>query len=154
MFGHRASRQPAARSLTQRGASPSLRWQEIRLPEGEGQLLRLLPAKGSASRYLLGDMVAAQISTGTSETWMPHGEHNARLMNTALGERVTFRKGQYLFKQGGVDGLFYVLQSGKIHVYTLSNDGHESILNIMGPGSLIGEAAALSGEPRYSTARA
>lgn len=98
--------------------------------------------------------MAAPISKGTSETWMPQGEHNARLMNTALGEHVTFRKGQYLFKQGDVDGLFYVLQSGKIHVNTLSDDGHESILNIMGPGSLIGEAAALSGEPRYSTARA
>lgn len=122
------------------------------MPEGGGQLLS--SARGSASRHLLGDMVAAQISTGTSETWMPQGEHNARLMNTALGERVTFRKGQYLFKQGDVDGLFYVLQTGKIHVYTLSDDGHESILNIMGPGSLIGEAAALSSEPRYSTARA
>ena len=36
----------------------------------------------------------------------------------------------------------------------LSEDGHESILNIMGPGSLIGEAAAFLKQPRYSSARA
>ena len=47
-----------------------------------------------------------------------------------------------------------MIVTGKVHVHMLSEDGHESILNIMGPGSLIGEAAAFLKQPRYSSARA
>ena len=69
------------------------------------------------------------------------------------GPAVTLPSGASLFNQGQVDDLFYVIVTGKVHVHMLSEDGHESILNIMGPGSLIGEAAAFK-QPRYSSARA
>ena len=71
-----------------------------------------------------------------------------------LGQPVTLPSGASLFNQGQVDDLFYVIVTGKVHVHMLSEDGHESILNIMGPGSLIGEAAAFLKQPRYSSARA
>ncbi len=89
-----------------------------------------------------------------SETWIPRGEHVGHLTSTTVGERIRLAAGQHLFHQGELDPRFYVLVVGKVHVYTLSDDGHEFTFNIMGPGTLIGDAAALSGLPRYSSARA
>ncbi len=88
-----------------------------------------------------------------SETWMPRGEFITHLLESGLGEKVQFQEGQYLYSQGEIDRRFYVLVSGKVYVSNLSPDGHESTFNIMGPGSVIGEAAALTGLPRYSAAR-
>ena len=89
------------------------------------------------------------------ETWLPQGEQAAYLRSLShLGQPVTLPSGASLFNQGQVDDLFYVIVTGKVHVHMLSEDGHESILNIMGPGSLIGEAAAFLKQPRYSSARA
>jgi CRP-like cAMP-binding protein len=90
-----------------------------------------------------------------TETWLPQGEQAAYLRSLGhVGQRVALPSGANLFSQGQVDNVFYVVVTGKVHVHMLSEDGHESILNIMGPGSLIGEAAAFLGQPRYSSARA
>lgn len=97
----------------------------------------------------------ASSSRGTtiSETWMPKGEFITHLLEAGIGETVHYQAGQYLYGQGEIDHRFYILVSGKVHVSNLSADGHESTFNIMGPGSVIGEAAALTGLPRYSAAR-
>ncbi|MCK9511039.1 MAG: Crp/Fnr family transcriptional regulator [Pigmentiphaga sp.] len=87
-----------------------------------------------------------------SETWMPRGEFITHLMESGLGDTVHFQEGKYLFSQGEIDQRFYVLVSGKVYVSNLSAEGHESTFNIMGPGSVIGEAAAVMGLPRYSAA--
>ena len=92
-------------------------------------------------------------AAGVSETWMPRSEYVAQMLDSGIGDRVSFEAGDYLFAQGHVDRRFYVLLSGKVHVYNVSDDGHESSFNIMGPGSVIGEAAALTGLPRHSAAR-
>ncbi|MBN9429335.1 MAG: Crp/Fnr family transcriptional regulator [Burkholderiales bacterium] len=89
----------------------------------------------------------------TSETWIPRGEYVDYILQADIGERVRHEAGQYLFTQGVIDRRFYILLSGKVHVFNLSDDGHESTFNIMGPGSIIGEAAALTALPRYSAAR-
>ncbi len=89
-----------------------------------------------------------------SETWMPRGEFITELLESGMGETVHLREGRYLFSQGEIDQRFYVLVTGKVYVSNLSAEGHESAFNIMGPGSVIGEAAALTGLPRYSAARA
>lgn len=88
-----------------------------------------------------------------SETWMPRGEFITQLLEAGVGETVRYQAGQYLYSQGEIDHRFYILVSGKVYVSNLSADGHESTFNIMGPGSVIGEAAALTGLPRYSAAR-
>jgi CRP/FNR family cyclic AMP-dependent transcriptional regulator len=95
----------------------------------------------------------SQGRSSVSETWMPRGEFITHLLESGMGERVRFQDGQYLYSQGEIDRRFYVLVSGKVYVSNLSADGHESAFNIMGPGSVIGEAAALTGLPRYSAAR-
>lgn len=89
-----------------------------------------------------------------SETWMPRGRYITDLLESGIGERVHCQEGQYLYSQGDIDRHFYILLSGKVHVSNLSADGHESTFNIMGPGSVIGEAAAMTALPRYSAARA
>ncbi|MCY1200986.1 CRP-like cAMP-activated global transcriptional regulator [Achromobacter veterisilvae] len=90
-----------------------------------------------------------------TETWLPQGEQAAYLRSLShVGQPVSLPSGASLFSQGQVENVFYVVVTGKVHVHMLSEDGHESILNIMGPGSVIGEAAAFLGQPRYSSARA
>ncbi|MGA0572877.1 Crp/Fnr family transcriptional regulator [Variovorax sp. VNK109] len=89
----------------------------------------------------------------TSETWIPRGEYVAYMLQAGIGEKVHYAAGQFLFTQGEIDRRFYILLSGKVHVFNLSDNGHESMFNIMGPGSVIGEAAALTALPRYSAAR-
>lgn len=84
---------------------------------------------------------------------MPRGEFVKDLLAAGVGESVHYQAGQYLYGQGEIDQRFYVLVSGKVYVSNLSVDGHESTFNIMGPGSVIGEAAALTSLPRYSAAR-
>jgi len=91
--------------------------------------------------------------TGISETWLPRGEFITQLLTAGIGQTVQYQAGQYLYNQGDVDQRFYVLVRGTVHVSNLSADGHESTFNIMGAGSVIGEAAALTGLPRYSAAR-
>jgi len=90
---------------------------------------------------------------GISETWLPRGEFITQLLTAGVGQTVQVPAGQYLYNQGDIDQRFYVLIRGKVHVSNLHADGHESTFNIMGAGSVIGEAAALTGLPRYSAAR-
>ncbi len=90
-----------------------------------------------------------------TETWLPQGEQAAYLRSlTHMGQSFLLPCGASLFTQGQIENDFYVILSGKVQVHMLSEDGHESILNIMGPGSLIGEAAAFLQQPRYANARA
>lgn len=94
----------------------------------------------------------SQIRSTVSETWIPRGEFVTHLLKSGMGETVHFQEGKYLYSQGEIDQRFYVLVSGKVYVSNLSEEGHESTFNIMGPGSVIGEAAAVVGLPRYSAA--
>jgi len=91
--------------------------------------------------------------TSVLETWLPRGEFITQLLTAGVGQTVQAQAGQYLYNQGDVDQRFYILVRGKVHVSNLNANGHESTFNIMGAGSLIGEAAALTGLPRYSAAR-
>lgn len=100
-------------------------------------------------------IAGAAAPQGANETWLPQDEQAAYLRSlTHMGISVTLPQGATLFNQGQIDHCFYVVLTGTVHVHTLSSDGHESIINIMGPGGVIGEAAAFLKQPRYSSARA
>ncbi|MGD9943165.1 MAG: Crp/Fnr family transcriptional regulator [Burkholderiaceae bacterium] len=90
----------------------------------------------------------------TTETFSPPSQWLKEL-RLAVGEAaiVRHRRGEFLFRQGEVTDRFYVLLTGRCQVVTVNNDGNESLLNIMGPGSLIGEAGALLAVPRHAVAR-
>ncbi len=72
----------------------------------------------------------------------------------AIGTRRRFRKGQALFHEGGSSDRVVVLLSGRVKVSTLTEDGKEVVLAFRGPGDLLGELAAIDGEPRSATVEA
>jgi CRP/FNR family cyclic AMP-dependent transcriptional regulator len=59
---------------------------------------------------------------------------------------VSFPKKQTIFAQGGpTDAVFYI-QTGKVRLTVVSNDGKEATLGILGDGEFFGEGA-LAGQP-------
>ena len=71
-----------------------------------------------------------------------------------LGVPRRFRKGHALFHQGGSSDRVVVLLSGRVKVATVTEDGKEIVLAFRGPGDLLGELAAIDGEPRSATVEA
>ncbi len=58
----------------------------------------------------------------------------------------TFAKGETIFHEGDEARGFYVIISGRVKIYKLSEDGKEQTLHIFGPGEPIGEAAMFAHE--------
>lgn len=73
--------------------------------------------------------------------------------NGAIEDVIVLTKGQVLFDQGDPGGDLFIIQSGEIEIYTVS-EGRESILSIMGTGEVIGVLTFLTNEPRMAFARA
>ena len=53
--------------------------------------------------------------------------------------------------QGDPGNSFYVVLSGLLKVVTASEDGHEVVLSMLGPGMTFGELALLDGKPRSAS---
>ena len=74
-----------------------------------------------------------------------------------LRTRGTYRKfprGRTLFAEGDrSDGAAY-LECGQVKLSTLTRDGRESVMAVVGGGELLGELSAVDGEPRSATATA
>jgi CRP/FNR family transcriptional regulator, cyclic AMP receptor protein len=58
---------------------------------------------------------------------------------------------QAVFFQGDPSDSLYILVKGSVKVAKASEDGHEKILDILGPGEIFGEFAMLDGQPRSAT---
>ncbi|OYQ23854.1 hypothetical protein CHU93_16815 [Sandarakinorhabdus cyanobacteriorum] len=58
------------------------------------------------------------------------------------------RKGQLLIVQGSDADEVYLIRSGRVRVSVYAANGRETFLRDMGPGRLLGELAAISGQPR------
>lgn len=65
-----------------------------------------------------------------------------------------FARGATIVHQGEVPGRVVLIESGHAKVTATTEDGKEIVLAFRGPGDIVGEAAALSGEPRVATVRA
>jgi CRP/FNR family transcriptional regulator len=70
-----------------------------------------------------------------------------------LGQR-TFARGMVIFHKGSPGQRLYLIHSGQVRSFVLSNDGHEITLNLLGPGECFGELAMLDGGPRSASAMA
>jgi len=64
-----------------------------------------------------------------------------------LGKR-TFGKGVIIFHRDSPGQTLYIIESGKVRMFLLSESGQEISLNIHGPGESFGELALLDGLPR------
>ncbi len=71
-----------------------------------------------------------------------------------LGKIVNVKKyptDRTIFFQGEPSDSLYMLLSGCVKVTETSAEGHEKILDILGPGEIFGELAMLDGHPRSAT---
>ena len=81
----------------------------------------------------------------------PHFDPKLFLGKTADGQSLaTYQKQQVVFAQGEpADALFY-LQSGKVKITVLSQQGKEAVLVLLGPGDFFGEGC-LNGQTQRMT---
>jgi CRP/FNR family cyclic AMP-dependent transcriptional regulator len=80
---------------------------------------------------------------------MPDGELEA--LASGLGKR-TFGKGMIIFHRGSLGQTLYIIESGLVRIFSLSESGQELTLNLYGPGEVFGEMALLDARPRSAGA--
>lgn len=68
----------------------------------------------------------------------------------ALGQTRNFAKNTVIISEGDVADTIYIMLAGRVRVYHGTADGREMVLDILGPGELIGEMV-LDGSPRSAS---
>jgi CRP-like cAMP-binding protein len=66
--------------------------------------------------------------------------------------RRTFGRGVIIFHKDSPGRTLYIIESGKVRIFVLSESGREISVNIYGPGDVFGELALLDGLPRSAGA--
>lgn len=64
----------------------------------------------------------------------------------------TFGRGMILFHKDSPGRSLYIIESGKVRIFLLSETGQEISVNVYGPGEVLGELALLDGLPRSAGA--
>ncbi len=64
----------------------------------------------------------------------------------------TFGKGVFIFHKDSPGQTLYLIESGRVRIFVLSESGQEISLNMYGPGEVIGELGFLDGKPRSASA--
>lgn len=68
------------------------------------------------------------------------------------GGRRTFRRGQVLISEGDIGDRVFLLEQGWVTIRLSGPDGEEMLLNVRGPGELLGEMSILDRAPRSAAA--
>ncbi|MEN3005855.1 Crp/Fnr family transcriptional regulator [Dehalobacterium formicoaceticum] len=61
-------------------------------------------------------------------------------------------KGDYLFRQDEMVSTVYLIKSGKLKMVQTTKDGHETILDVCGPGEILGELSLYQDHKELSSA--
>jgi CRP/FNR family transcriptional regulator, cyclic AMP receptor protein len=69
----------------------------------------------------------------------------------SLGRRV-LAKGVFVYHKGSPGDVLYIVESGRVRSFCISDMGQEISLELYGPGEVFGELSAVDGRPRYSGA--
>ncbi len=64
----------------------------------------------------------------------------------------TYPRGNVLFHQGQVGQTLFIIMSGKVRIFRVTPDGHETTTNVFSTGDLVGEFSVLDGQPRSASA--
>jgi len=64
------------------------------------------------------------------------------------------RRGEWIFVLGDSADSIYVVQKGRLKITALSEDGHEVLHEIVGPGEVFGDTSTILGMPRTTSAQA
>src|SRR5262249_9611082 len=75
------------------------------------------------------------------------------LLAKSVGSQ-SFERGEVLFHQGSIGSVLYVVVTGQVRIYTISEGGQELTLKIYKEGEFLGELALLDGLPRSASAQA
>ena len=70
-----------------------------------------------------------------------------------LGKR-TFARGMMLYQKGSLAQSLYLIESGRVRIFSVSDTGQEITLEVHGPGDCFGERALLDGNLRTTGAMA
>jgi CRP-like cAMP-binding protein len=69
-----------------------------------------------------------------------------------VGQRVTLKSGELLFRKGDPGRTMYVILEGRIQIYMESNDGQAAVLGVLEATQFFGEMALLDGGERSANA--
>ena len=64
------------------------------------------------------------------------------------------RRGEWIFVLGDPADSIYLLQEGRMKITALSEEGHEVLHEIIGPGEIFGDTSTILGIPRTTSAQA
>lgn len=64
------------------------------------------------------------------------------------------RRGEWIFVPGDAAESIYLLKLGRVKITALSEDGHEVLHEIVGPGEVFGDTSTILGIPRTTSAQA
>ena len=67
-------------------------------------------------------------------------------------KRQKLSKGDYLFHQGETTSTIYLIKSGKLKLVQNDEGGHETILDVCGPGEVLGELSLYQEQNAHSSA--
>lgn len=67
-------------------------------------------------------------------------------------KRKRLSKGHYLFHQGEITSTIYLIKSGKLKLVQNTEGGHETILDVCGPGEVLGELSIYQEQNEHSSA--
>ena len=73
------------------------------------------------------------------------------VLGRSLGKR-TFGKGMIIFHRGSPGQTLYIIETGLVRIFSLSESGQELTVNLYGPGELFGEMAVLDARTRSAGA--
>jgi uncharacterized protein len=114
-----------------------------------GDLL-ITPILLSSTRLItLWDMVTLKVKKDLMDSALFKGLKTNQIKKLLLtGQIQEARKGDYIIRKGESGESMFVLLNGNVKVFALLENGEEYVLSKIGRGSLVGELALLSGEPR------
>jgi CRP-like cAMP-binding protein len=72
----------------------------------------------------------------------------------AVMRRTKCQRGEWVFVHGDPADTIYILQKGRMKITALSEDGHEVVHEILGPGEIFGETSTILGISRTNSAQA
>lgn len=74
-------------------------------------------------------------------------KEDLQALASRLGRR-SFARGMILFHRDSLGQMLYLIESGKVRIFILSDAGQEMTLDVHGPGECFGEVSLLDGRPR------
>jgi len=102
-----------------------------------------------------------EVPYGFSKLWFTGGLNQLQGVSQEAVHRINAmtritkrRRGEWVFVPGDPADSIYLLQKGLMKITALSEDGHEVVHEIIGPGEIFGDTSAILQIPRTTSAQA